>query len=203
MQEATIAAITAGVLSGLFGGGIAAWGAWFAVKAGVRDLEATERRRQKISCAINLYGLRYVVSSEPVQRDEDRTQFMFEMGRAAALFADDPEVQKKLRDFYSAVQSNTQLQREAVARQQSGKPDLQDAGRLQATSASSTSLLVEVIKELSRAAKFPVHALSDSDLRNIFTVPLSNPSGFSTVIVNAPQQPGPVPSSAGTTRVDK
>ena len=100
MQEANIAAIIAGVLSGLLGGGIAAWGALFAVRAGVRDLEATERRRQKISCVINLYGLRCVLSPDPVQRDEDRTRFICEIGRAAALFADDAEVQKQLRDFY-------------------------------------------------------------------------------------------------------
>ena len=85
MQEANVAAIVAGVLSGLLGGGIAAWGAWYAVKTGVSDLEATERRRQKISCVINLYGLRYVLSPDPVQRDEDRTRFMFEIGRAGAL----------------------------------------------------------------------------------------------------------------------
>jgi hypothetical protein len=92
MQEATVSVLVAALISGVLGGGIAAWGAWYAVKAGVNDLEAIERRRQKVSCVINLYGLRYVLSPDPVQRDEDRAQFMFEIGRAGALFADDMEV---------------------------------------------------------------------------------------------------------------
>jgi len=193
MQEAGLAAIVAGILCGLLSGGIAAWGAWYAVRTGVRDLEATERRRQKISCVINLYGLRYVLSPDPVQRDEDRTRFMFEIGRATALFADNQEVQKRLRDFYSAVQSGNQLKREVTARQQTGNPDPQDAGRLQAADANSTGLLVSVIKELSRGANFPVQSLSDSDVRNIFTIGLSNPAGFSTLIMNPQQPPGSVP----------
>jgi hypothetical protein len=184
MQEATIATI----ISGLLSGGIAAFGAWIAVKLGVSDLEAVERRRQKISCVINLYGLRYVLSPDPVQRDEDRTRFMFEIGRAGALFADDAEVQKKLRDFYGAVQKQDQLKREIVAREQAGKPDPQDGGRLLSMVEKTTDLLLSVIREMSNRAKFSVQALSDSEVRSIFLLPLANPNGISTVIVSAQQQ---------------
>lgn len=188
MSEATIGAIVAALVSGVLGGGLAAWGAWYAVKRGVQDLEATERRRQKISCVINLYGLRYVLSPDPCQRDDDRTRFMFEMGRAAALFADDEEVQKKLRDYYGYMQSLNKLHEEVTARQQAGKPDPQAAARLQNASDHATDMLVAVIKELSRAANFPVRSLSDVDVKNIFTIKLANPAGFSTVIVNQNQQ---------------
>src|SRR6266498_2827275 len=125
-MEALIAAIVEGVLSG----GIAAFGAWYAVRAGVRNLEATEHRRERISCVINLYGLRYVLSPDPVQRDEDRTRFMFEIGRAGALFADDREVQKRLRDFYDSTKTHTQLQRDIAARLQTGSQNAEDAARL-------------------------------------------------------------------------
>jgi hypothetical protein len=118
---------------------------------------------------------------------------MFEIGRAAALFADDNEVQKRLRDFYGAAESLTQRQREMTARQQAGTPSPQDAGQLQVLSESATSLLVNVIRELSRGANFPVQYLSDSEVRKIFTLNLSNPSGFSTVILNTQQQPATAP----------
>ena len=179
MLEAT-ATIIAGVLSGLIGGTIAAWGAWYAVKvgikAGVKDLEETELRRQRIACVINLYGLRYVLSAGPVQvqRDEDRTQFMFEMGRAAALFAHDVEIQKKLRDFYAAVQATPKPE------------DLSHA----AASERSTNLLVGIIKEMSRSVNFPIQNLSDTDVRATFTLPLVNPMG-GPIIINNLQAPQP------------
>ena len=83
MTEPSIATIAAGILCGLIGGALAFFGAILAVKLGVKDLEATELRRQKLDCIVNLYGLRYVLSPEPVQRDEDRTRFMFEYGEQA------------------------------------------------------------------------------------------------------------------------
>ncbi len=58
---------------------------------------------------------------------------------------------------------------------------------------NATGLLVAMIKDMSRAANFPVQSLSDSDVRNIFTLGLSNPTGISTLIVNAQQPPTPIP----------
>lgn len=71
---------------------------------------------------------------------------MFEIGRAGALFADDMEVQKKLRDFYNGVTAQSKLQAEIAARQAAGKPDPQDGGRMEASARDTTGLLVAVIQ---------------------------------------------------------
>ena len=54
--------------------------------------------------------------------------------------------------------------------------------------AQITKVLVEVIQELSRATNFAVQSLSESEVRSIFTLDLSNPGVSSTILLNAPQQ---------------
>lgn len=118
---------------------------------------------------------------------------MLEIGRAGALFADDTEVQKHLRDFYSAVIEQSRLRAEIDARGAAGSPDASDAGRFESTTRGTTNLLISLIKELSRSANFSVQSLSDSDVRGIFTMLLTNPSGFSTFVINAGGSPQPTP----------
>jgi hypothetical protein len=171
MLDPSTATIASGILCGLIGGSLAFWGAIRAVRAGVRDLEATELRRQKLDCIVRLYGLRYVFSPEPVQRDEDRASFMFEFGRAGALFAEDVEVQKGLRDLYDATKR--------------GEAEGQRSDRF-----------ISLIKQMSRSAKCPLQALSDADVRNVFLLRLQNPTGVQLVIQQVPQNPAPPPPAA-------
>ena len=135
---------------------------------GVKDLEATELRRQKLDCIVNLYGLRYVLSPDPVQRDEDRTKLMFEIGRAGALFAEDVEVQKGLRDLH-------------------------DARKRCEAEPQPTERFISLIKQMGRSAKCPLDALSDADVRNVLLLPLRNPSGFQVIVQQPLQNPAPPP----------
>jgi len=168
MTESSIATILSGIFCGLIGGALAFLGAKRAVKEGVRDLEETEIRRQKLDCILNLYGLRYVLGQGPCCRDEDRTRFMFEISRASALFAEDVEVQKGMRDFHAGI-----------------KRDDPEAQR--------TDRLISLIKQMSESARCPIQALSDTDVRNIFLLPLQNPLGAPVIIQQVPQNPGHPP----------
>ena len=95
------ATILEGVISGLLGGGLSV----LAVLWGVRNLEKTEIRRERVSCITNLYGLRYALSDGFSARAEDQAHFMFEMNRAGALFAHDHEILNDIRDFYEVVRT--------------------------------------------------------------------------------------------------
>jgi hypothetical protein len=165
MTDPSIATIVSGILCGLIGGTLAFIGAVRAVRAGVKDLEATELRRQKLDCILNLHGLRYVLSERPAQRDEDRTRFMFEMGRASALFAEDAEVQKGMRDFHDAIKRC--------------EPEPQRTDRF-----------ISLIKQMSKSARCPLQALSDTDVRNVFLLQLQNPLGAAVIIQQIPQNQG-------------
>jgi len=171
MTDPSIPTILSGVLCGLIGGALAFIGAMRAVKEGVKDLEKTELRRQKLDCILNLYGLRYVLGEGPSCRDEDRTRFMFETSRAGALFAEDAEVQKGMRDFYDAITR--------------GEPEPQRTDRF-----------ITLIKQMSKSARCPVQALSDADVRNIFLLKLQNPLGAPVVIQQVPQNPGQAPAGS-------
>lgn len=102
------ATIWAAVISGALAGGLAIIGAILAVRKGVRDLEQTEIRRQRVLCISNLYGLRYAITEGFAARPEDQAHFMYEINRAGALFADDPSILSDLRDFYDEVSSKAQ-----------------------------------------------------------------------------------------------
>ena len=66
---------------------------------GIRKLEESEIRKQKVECIINLYGLRFVMVEGHDHSAEDRSRLAFEMNRAGVLFAEDSEVQKNIRDY--------------------------------------------------------------------------------------------------------
>jgi hypothetical protein len=100
--------IVAGVLSGVVGGGLATLGAILAVNIGIRKLEESEIRKQKVDCIVTMYGLRFVMVEGQNHAQEDRSRLMFEMNRAGVLFADDPQVQNDLRDYRNG-QSNERL----------------------------------------------------------------------------------------------
>ncbi len=142
-----MATILAGVISGVLGGTLAIIGAILAVRKGVRDLERTEIRRLRVECITNLYGLRYAITDGFAARPDDQARFMFEMNRAGALFADDVEILRELRDFYEEVR---------------------------AKKVDATARLIGLIKKMGRKTSLNVHELGDSDVRSTFTLPNTN-----------------------------
>jgi hypothetical protein len=108
MSAALVSAIisgASGIVGALVGGALAAWGAIKAVEKTSRDLESTEIRRQKIGCMVALSGLRWVIGAGLNSPDEYKAKLNYEMNKISALWADDPEVMKNLRDYY-AEQNN-------------------------------------------------------------------------------------------------
>ena len=73
-----------------------------AVRKGFVALEAQEIRRQRVECIINLYGLRFVISNDHSPGEEMRNRFMFEINKVVALYGNDTNVQKNLRDFHES-----------------------------------------------------------------------------------------------------
>lgn len=156
-----LATIIAGIISGALGGTLAIIGAVLAVQKGVRDLEGTEIRRLRVECITNLYGLRYAITDGFAARAEDQARFMFEINRAGALFADDVEILRELRDFYEEVR---------------------------AKKADATARLVVLIKKMGRKTSLNLHELGDSDVRSTFTLPNTNTvvQFFPVSVVQAP-----------------
>ena len=100
------ATLLAGVISGAAGGGLAIAGAVWAVRNGIRRLEETEIRRQRVDCITRIYGSRFVLGvmpPAPPPRPEYVSQFCYELNRAGALFAEFPDVTNLLRDLNRAV----------------------------------------------------------------------------------------------------
>jgi hypothetical protein len=66
---------------------MAAIGATLAVFKGVRNLERTAIREQRVLCIMNLYAYRYAISENEgfSPRAEDKAHFMFEINKAGAL----------------------------------------------------------------------------------------------------------------------
>jgi hypothetical protein len=169
-MTAEIANILAGVISGVIGGGLAILGALLAVRKGVRDLEENEIRQQRVTCIANLYGLRFALSPELSARPEDQARFMFEINRAGALFADDPEILNGIRDFHDAVRS---------------KKDPTEA----------TNRFITLIRKMGQQTRLHVQTLSDADVKSTFLLPVSN-----TVVQFIPVAVQPVtgmPAQAG------
>jgi hypothetical protein len=173
-MSAETAAMWSGILSGAICGGSAIVGAIWAVRKGLRELEETEIRRQRVECITSMYGLRFVLSDPSAgfsPRPEDVARFMFEFNRAGALFAKDGEVLNGLRDFYESVRTKT------------GDP---------------TSQLIALIKNMARNTRLEIGTLSDTDVKNIFTLPNTNlivqfvPVAVAPGGVPAPQQNPPV-----------
>ena len=139
--------IWSGIISGLLGGGLAITGALLAVSKGVRDLERTEIRRQRVLCITNLFGLRYAITEDQNARPDDKARFMFEINRAGALFADYPEILNEIRDFYESTRNK--------------KPDAE-------------TRLIRVVKQMGEQTLLKVKNLSDADVKNIFMLPAVN-----------------------------
>jgi hypothetical protein len=145
------ATIISGVLSGVFGGGLAVVGAVLAVRWGVRDLEETEIRRQKVNCITSLYGLRFVlgeIAEGSFVRIEDLDQFMFEINRAGALFAEQTGILNDLRDFHDVLKTR--------------KVD-------------PTDRLVALLRKMGAQTKLRMDYLSDADVKNVFRLNLPVP----------------------------
>lgn len=164
--------IWSGIISGLLGGGLAVLGAWIAVRIGIRDLERTEIRRQRVLCITNLFGLRYALTAERTARAEDTASFMFEINRAGALFADFPEILNEIRDFYDSTKDK--------------KPDAE-------------ARLIKVVKLMGERTLLRVKNLSDADVKKIFMLPGANTVVQFVPVAVANSSPTPPPSSPRAT----
>ncbi len=161
--------IFAGALGGLICGGLTFFGAFYAVKKGIEDLELSEIRRIRVECITSLYGLRFAITDGFSARPEDLSRFMFEMNRAGALFADDEDTLNGLRDFYDSVAKK--------------KPD-------------ATTRLMAMIKSMGKQTSLKLNRLSDADVASTFTLPAAGIIvQFVPVAVGASPNP-PVVASA-------
>jgi len=79
--------IVSGILSGVIGGVLSIDRSNRGGYMGIRKLEESEIRKQKVDCIVNLYGLRYVMVEGHAHSAEDRSRLAFEMNRAGVLFA--------------------------------------------------------------------------------------------------------------------
>jgi hypothetical protein len=114
----------------------------------VRDLEDTEIRRQRVSCIINLYGLRFVLGENGqgfFLRADDTAQLMFELNRAGALFANSADVLNDLRDLHDA---------------------------LRAKKVDPTDRLIALLKKMGKQTKLRIDRLGDADVKNTFRLNL-------------------------------
>ncbi len=174
-MSAESAAIWSGVLSGLICGAMAIVGALAAVLKGIRDLEKTEIRRQRVECITTLYGLRFVLSEGFSPRTEDVARFMFEINRAGALFGENRECLNCLRDFYESVRMKRV---DAIDR------------------------MLTLIRIMASGTRLQLGNLSDADVRNTFLLP--NPNvvvQFIPIPVASGSQPAPIGAQLPQTNV--
>ncbi len=96
-----------GLVGALVGGGLAVWGAIKAVNKTSHDLELAEVRRQKVACIVALTAFRWVLGQNQAPQ-EFRASFISELNKIPALWSDDPEVLKNVRDLL-AERTNDRL----------------------------------------------------------------------------------------------
>jgi hypothetical protein len=88
----------AALLGGVIGGSFAVWSAHKVVKWTSDGLEAEEIRRQKVICITAIAGLRWTIS--PGQATPEwKAKFISELNKVSALWSDDSEVLRNIRDL--------------------------------------------------------------------------------------------------------
>ena len=78
------------------------------------NLERAEIRRMRVQYVVNLAGLKFlfgvkVAGQTPIPADPDVLKLMFELNRIFLLWADNPDVMKKLRAFHADCTNKDKL----------------------------------------------------------------------------------------------
>ena len=106
------------LISGLFGavvgGAMSVWGSRTVLSTSMANLERAEVRRLRVQCLVNVSGWKFLGAAlkpghTPICTDADQSQSMFELNKVFTLWADDPEVLTKARDYYGDMNNRVRL----------------------------------------------------------------------------------------------
>jgi hypothetical protein len=101
MTDTFLSNLISTVVGAIVGGGCSIWASAWATKKASKNLETSEIRRQKVKCIVVLTGLRWVIGNDQSVPNEYKARLLFELNKIQSLWADDPQVMKGLKDFYT------------------------------------------------------------------------------------------------------
>lgn len=113
MPQALLSLVSV-LLGAVVGGAMSVWGSRKVLSTSMANLERAEIRRLRVQCLVNISGWKFLgAAPKPGQTvmctDADKSQSMFELNKVFTLWADDPEVLTKARDYYGDVNNRERL----------------------------------------------------------------------------------------------
>jgi len=109
-----VLSLMSGLLGAVVGGAMSVWGSRTVLSTSMANLERAEARRLRVQCLVNVSGWKFLGAAlkpghTPICTDADQSQSMFELNKVFTLWADDPEVLTKARDYYGDINNRVRL----------------------------------------------------------------------------------------------